>query len=273
MSSKELPFILSLPHCSDTVPDDFRPRLALDAEKVGQCQDHGTAEVFGALPAKAVVRAQVSRLVSDLNRREDDLGPRGVVASRDYCRRDIFRPGQKPDASHIRKLIASYHRPFHDRLLEAMRENRFLGLIDCHSLDGKGPSGAPDRGQKRADLTLGNNGGPEGSPRDDRPEGVSCPPDKFLLIAEAFERQGFSVSLNQPYSGGFITRHYGPALLAEGKFAIQIEMNKDLIWDPGEWRIVPQRAEAVRERIYAALADIAPRLAAMDSGRLTGAAF
>ena len=260
MPANDLPFILSLPHCSDTVPDDFRPRLALDQHAIKQSRDHGTSEVFGDLPAREVVRARVSRLVSDLNRREDDLGPKGVVASLDYCQRDIFRPGRKPDPAMVRELISLYHRPFHERLSKAIRKNRFLGLIDCHSLDGTGPPGAPDRGQSRSDLTLGNNGDERGDPRDDRPEGTSCPREKFLIMAEAFERQGFSVSLNLPYSGGFITRHYGPSLSAEGKFAVQIEMNKDLIWDPGEWKIIPQRAEDVRERVLAAMLDMASRL-------------
>ena len=262
MPAEELPFVLSLPHCSGSVPNDFRPRLALDRNEIEQSRDHGTSEVFGDLPARAVVCARVSRLVNDLNRREDDLGPKGVVASLDYCRRDIFRPGQRPETGLVRELISQYHRPFHQSLRKALCENSFLGLFDCHSLDGKGPPGAPDRGEKRADLVLGNNGDPLGNPRDDRPEGLSCPRDKFLLVAEAFERQGFAVSLNVPYSGGFITRNYGPELAAQGKFAVQIEMNKDLIWDPGEWKIIPQRAYGVKQRVLEAMQDMAQRLEA-----------
>ena len=42
----------------------------------------------------------------------------------------------------------------------------------------------------------------------------------------AFKEQGFRVSINQPFSGGFITKHYGDPILNQD--AIQIEINRSL---------------------------------------------
>ena len=41
-------------------------------------------------------------------------------------------------------------------------------------------------------------------------------------MARAFEEEGFSVSLNDPYAGGYITAHYGALLARAGKIAVQM---------------------------------------------------
>jgi len=46
------------------------------------------------------------------------------------------------------------------------------------------------------------------------------------LVEELLTAQGFSVRRNDPYAGGYITRHYGRP--REGVQALQIEIARDL---------------------------------------------
>ncbi|MCP4668646.1 MAG: N-formylglutamate amidohydrolase, partial [Deltaproteobacteria bacterium] len=92
-----LPFVLSLPHCSGRVPERIRPAITLSDEAMDDSIDIGTSEIFGSVPASAIVRASWSRLVTDLNRSSLDRGPKGVIAEVDYHGRTVYRKGLVPD--------------------------------------------------------------------------------------------------------------------------------------------------------------------------------
>ena len=178
--------------------------------------DVGTAEIFGTLPAAAVLRASWSRLTVDLNRNPAQRDRKGVVALIDYGGRNIFRPDSIPDQEEVERRIQAYYWPYHHRLLEAVEAPAVRVLFDCHSLYGVGPEEAPDRGQRRKDITLSNNGDPEGCPLPSLGR-ITCATDTLMVMKGAFEESGFSVSINRPYSGGYITTHYGQTLAEQGK--------------------------------------------------------
>jgi N-formylglutamate amidohydrolase len=80
------------------------------------------------------------------------------------------------------------------------------------------------------------------------------------MMEDIFKRNGFSVSLNHPYSGGFITTHYGEQLVAAKCFAVQIEINQDLYMPSGEQRLLPDKIDQTRENIFQSLDHIAGNL-------------
>ncbi|MBW2615759.1 MAG: N-formylglutamate amidohydrolase, partial [Deltaproteobacteria bacterium] len=108
-----LPFIISLPHCSNRVPEEIRPTLALSDKQIEESTDMGTKEIFGSIPAKAVVSARWSRLLVDLNRGPDQRDAKGVIALKDYHGRVIYREGCIPDKQETERRIKEYYRPFH----------------------------------------------------------------------------------------------------------------------------------------------------------------
>ena len=74
-----------------------------------------------------------------------------------------------------------------------------------------------DPGTQRVDFVLGNN------------HGGTCHP-RLIQYVEAFLTEaGYTVRLNNPYSGGFTTRHYGQP--RRGVQALQIEVNRALYMD------------------------------------------
>jgi N-formylglutamate deformylase len=88
-------------------------------------------------------------------------------------------------------------------------------LIDCHSM----PSHVPvtGRGERVADIVLGD------------AHGTSCAPHIIRFVERRLIDLGYRVRRNDPYAGGFITRHYGRP--RERVHALQIEIARDLYMD------------------------------------------
>jgi len=250
-----LPFVISLPHCAVNVPRWLEDRLALDHREILESVDMGSEEVFGDLPARQVIKAEFSRLVVDLNRDADASGGKGVIAKTDYNGRRIYLPGKDPDPDQREKLLDRCYHPFHENLSKALADPGVEALFDCHSLEGIGPCDAPDAGEKRRDIVLSNNGDDQGRKRTDS-GGITCPPETLSMIRLAFASQGFSVAINAPYKGGFITRHYGQCLMERNKFAVQIEINQDLFLLSGKTVLDNGKIASTRERVMAAMAGI-----------------
>ncbi len=81
-------------------------------------------------------------------------------------------------------------------------------------------------------------------------------------LVRALERRGLRAGRNFPYRGGYITRHYGPAMMGRGGGALQIEINKDLYVDPDSQSVLPDRAADLRRRLRAAFQDLVDRWSA-----------
>jgi len=254
-----LPFIISLPHCSNRVPEEIRPTFALSDKQIEESTDMGTKEIFGSIPAKAVVSARWSRLLVDLNRGPDQRDAKGVIALKDYHGRVIYREGCIPDKQETERRIKEYYRPFHDHLRAALDDKDIKGLFDCHSLNGIGPLEAPDAGKKRRDIILSNNGDEMGNENPALGK-TTCPAETLHMIRAAFQRAGFSVSINDPYAGGVIATHYGYALAGTGRIAVQIEINQDLYLEPGTRKLAAERLKSVRAKVFRSFEEIAREL-------------
>lgn len=251
-----LPFVLSLPHGAVRVPDAILKTMRLHPREIEDSVDTGTLEVFGGLPALAVVCAEWNRLVVDVNRSPYDAGDRGAIARIDYNGREVYPPEACIGPIERADRTERFHRPFHRRIEAALTIPGVAGLYDCHSLNSIGPREAPDSGEPRRDIVIGNNGDGSGNPRAGR-GAPTCPPGIFRCMAACFRDAGFSVALNHPYAGGYITTHYGKRLVTEGRFAVQIEINQNLLLDPTTHRIDAQLTADVRSRIEEAFRRIA----------------
>jgi N-formylglutamate amidohydrolase len=255
MSHQKLPFVFSAPHCSNRIPAEIRKSLNLSDQEIEESTDIGTLEIFGTLPASAVFCASWSRLVVDLNRAPDQRDRKGVVAHIDYSGRNIYRPESLPGKEEVERRLRVYYNPYHRQLRGALDSNEIAGLIDCHSLFAIGPPEAPDPGEKRKDIVLSNNGDLQGFARPGSGP-TTCPAERLKLAKAVFEESGFSVSLNRPYAGGYITTHYGHSLSKKGKMGLQMEINQDLYCATGTILPAPDKVEEVRERILIAFVQL-----------------
>jgi N-formylglutamate deformylase len=82
---------------------------------------------------------------------------------------------------------------------------------------------------------------------------LSCSTGTLQAAADAFAAAGFSVALNTPYRGGYITTHFGRQLRHAGRFAMQIEMNQDLYMAPGALACDADRLHTTTEGVKQAL--------------------
>jgi N-formylglutamate amidohydrolase len=254
-----LPFAITLPHCSDRLPGDIKSTLMLDSRQILDSVDLGTTEIFSRMPVASVLSASWCRLVVDLNRDHRDQGVKGVVPFHDYEGRCVYPPESIPDEKEVARRLDRYYFPFHRKLSEQLNRSDIKGLMDCHSMNPVGPRRAPDAGMRRKDIVLSNNGNVRGEADETRGT-IACPGHVMREMKNLLENEGFSVSLNRPYRGGFITCRYGPGLMRKGGLAVQIEVNQGLYIDAGADKPSPEKTAEVSARILKVLEKIAERL-------------
>jgi N-formylglutamate amidohydrolase len=79
-------------------------------------------------------------------------------------------------------------------------------------------------------------------------------------MKEVLSEWGFSVSVNQPYSGGFITTHYGHELVERGKMTVQMEINQQLYVDDETRQLDRFRLGDAANRLQKVFREIAARI-------------
>ena len=145
----------------------------------------------------------------------------------------IYR-GKLPFAEAERRVRTCWQ-PFHETLEALIAETRAAFgaclLIDCHSMPahGTGRAGA-QAGRFRARRR----------PRHRLRADVTRLVEQLLIGLRAI-----AVRRNDPYAGGYITRHYGRP--REGVHALQIEIARDLYMDEARFERLP-RLPAVQQR-------------------------
>jgi N-formylglutamate deformylase len=254
-----LPFAVSVPHASYQIPEEISPTLVLTQLHIMEASDLGAREIFASLPVMVTLWSRWSRLVADLNRDSKERGPRGVVPLKDYHGRDIYKEGGLPEDEEVERRLKVYYWPYHYRLQEAIKNPKIKILFDCHSLAPVGPSGAPDPMKWRKDIVLANNGNSRGE-KDPYLGEITCPSNILHMMKEILNESGFSVSVNQPYSGGFITTHYGHELVERGKMAVQMEINQQLYVDDKTRQLDRFRLGEASNRLQKVFREIAGRI-------------
>lgn len=230
--------VFASPHSGAVYPDDLLARANLSTHQLRRNEDIFIDHLFqGAVAAGApLLKALFPRVVVDVNRAEDELPSHwahilpeagfsqptaraaaglGVVPT--YLNEALPIYAQLPSEADVSARIKQLYRPYH-ATLKALIEDGLshfgqVLLVDCHSMPGFAPTGA-----RRPDVILGDR------------FGISCHRDTLAFIRELFIQAGYSVGINYPYAGGFVTTHYGKP--HDGVEAIQIELNRDLYVNP-----------------------------------------
>ncbi|MCC6720065.1 MAG: N-formylglutamate amidohydrolase [Acetobacteraceae bacterium] len=262
----QAPLVFASPHSGRDYSPSFLAASRLDALRLRRSEDSFVDELFADIPALGMplVTASFPRAWCDANREPWELDPTmfadalpgwvntasprvgaglGTIARVVASGEGIYR-GKLRFAEAEARIRACWE-PFHAALTAEVEAThaRFGAcvLIDCHSMPA---NSLPPRSQ--VDIVLGD------------AHGTACAPAVMLAVEQALTHQGFSVRRNDPYAGGFITRHYGRP--HQGVHAVQIEINRTLYMD--EARIERLGAfAAVRDRLSRAVAAIAAHTA------------
>jgi N-formylglutamate amidohydrolase len=239
-SQQTVPIVFASPHSGRCYPDELLAASRLDALSLRRSEDSFVDELFVAAPEHGapLVAATFPRAWCDANREAWELD-QGMFADRlpGWVNTTSARVGAglgtiarvvasgeaiyrgKLSFADAEQRIRTCWQPFHDALEGLIAETRaaFGGclLIDCHSMPTHGH--VSRSGVKPADFVLGD------------AHGTACSPLVTRLIEGLLSAQGFSVRRNDPYAGGYITRHYGRP--RDGVQALQIEIARDLYMD------------------------------------------
>ncbi|MCW3476095.1 N-formylglutamate amidohydrolase [Limobrevibacterium gyesilva] len=257
-----VPIVFASPHSGRTYPPAFVAAARLDRLRLRRSEDSFVDELFAAAPqyGAPLLAATFPRAFCDPNREPWELDPAmfeeqlppwvntssarvgaglGTIAKVVASGETIYRGKLRFADAETR--VRSLWQPYHETLrgvIEATR-TQFGAclLLDCHSMPGGSMAPRP-----AADFVLGD------------AHGTTCAAPAVRLIEETLIGLGFSVRRNDPYAGGYITRHYGRP--REGVHALQIEINRSLYMDEARIERLPGFA-AMRERITALIATLA----------------
>lgn len=266
------PVVFASPHSGRDYAAEFLAASRLALSRLRRSEDAFVDELFAAAPGHGapLVSANFPRAYVDPNRESFELDPAmfedalpayvnrrsarvgaglGTIARIVATGEEIY--GEKLRFADALERIERFHRPYHRALGEriAATRRRFGAclLIDCHSMPSIGGPMDADAGSSRVDIVLGD------------AHGAACARGVVATVTEALVGLGFRVRHNDPYAGGFTTRHYGRP--GDGVHALQIEINRGLYMDEIAIVRLPAMAELVAriERLIAAIVAIEAR--------------
>ena len=233
------PVVFASPHSGRYYPPDFVAASRLDVLSLRRSEDAFVEMLFATAPKHGapLLTANYARAYCDLNREPYELDPAmfssplpthakirsprvaaglGTIARTVGAGMEIYR-GKLRTTEIERRLGLSYH-PYHtqlDQLVQASRDKFGWSLVvDCHSMPS---AGAFLEDHRQIDMVLGDC------------HGQSCAPAITQVFEDFLTKQGYCVTRNDPYAGGFTTSHY--AHPAAHSHSIQIEINRALYLD------------------------------------------
>lgn len=128
--------------------------------------------------------------------------------------------------AEVQHRLERYYRPYHRALSSAMDRmltaHGFHYHLSCHCMSAVGAPTHADAGRERMDFCLGNL------------RGASSTTGFIEFVADVIRQQGYTCSVNTPYSGGELNRRYGTA---DGtRESVMIEINKKRFMDVATFR-------------------------------------
>lgn len=241
----QAPLIFTSPHSGRNYPPDFQAASRLDPLRLRRSEDAFVDEIFAAAPALGapLLRALFPRAYVDLNREAFELDPAmfegplpdyaitdsprvraglGTIAKVVTNGENIYKGLLRFDEAKAR--IERCYLPYHAALQNLIDQSyaAFGGavLIDCHSMPSIGGPMDRDPGLRRVDMVLGDC------------HGAASAPHVTARVETMLKKRGFIVTRNNPYAGGYTTRHYGQP--QKNIHTLQIELNRALYMNETE---------------------------------------
>lgn len=258
-------FIFCVPHSGRYYPDAFVKSARLNELALRGSEDAYVDQLidFDNISDVYGLRMNYARAYIDVNRDEAELDPKlisgrlpalnlsatprvvsgfGVVARCIKPGLDIYRsPLTLAEVrGRIDRIYAPYHRALKGLIAEAKTQSARIIVFDWHSMPSQSKLNRTHltKKMKGADIVIGDL------------HGDSCRGETRRIVKNAFEAQGFSVGLNDPFSGGHTTQSYANS--HAGIETIQIEINRGLYMD--EETIEPLSCfETVASRMHKAI--------------------
>ena len=153
----KLPIAIIIPHGGLAVPPELIGRVALTPAQIFNEADAYVDEIFD-------YRERVHHRLGD-----------GAVKGQTSYGAPVFHDGQSPDMDLVNSLIATYWRPWHEKLTAVLDDTAVKLVVDCHSMAAVGPAAYDDPDVLRPRVSSSNLGDEQGEPRENWAH-ISAPP-------------------------------------------------------------------------------------------------
>ena len=217
--------LLHIPHSSIQIPEKYLNSFYLNEEQLNQellrMTDWYTDELFDdpQIPEENRIVFPYSRLICDVERFRNDeeevMAGRGMGVC--YTATSSLKPLKKVTSPQKREVLQIYDRHHQKLSMAAKRVMKKYGtalLIDCHSFASERLPYETTGSLLRPDICIGTD------PACHTPEWLSG------FLEKAFSNLGYSVAVNEPFSGTMVPTNYyhrEPAFLS-----VMIEVNRRL---------------------------------------------
>jgi len=243
-STHEVPIIISIPHCGSAFPDEIKDQYKPKLIKAPDDTDWFVQTLYEFAPAMGItmITANYSRWVIDLNRDpyskplySDGRIITPLCPATTFLGESIYKDErQEVELPEVKRRKDLYYQPYHSKLKDLLRQRRKkfgkVLLWDCHSIRQVVPTIQKD---KFPDLILGD------------ADGTTAAPNFIDSTLEILNQSEYSVSHNQPFKGGYITRYYGKPI--KNRHALQLEMTKVNYLDDTETKYDKDRAAKMQD--------------------------
>ena len=259
---QRVPLVFASPHSGTHYSAAFLAEARLDPMALRRSEDSFVDELFAAAPLHGapLLSATFPRVYCDANREPWELDPSmfdgplpawvnsasprvgaglGTIARVVASGEPVYR--HKLSFAEAEARVRGCWQPYHAALAGLIAETRatfgICLLVDCHSMPAH-----PGHGGSPADFVLGD------------AHGTACAPRATRLVEETLGGMGYRVRRNDPYAGGYVTRHYGRP--RDGVHALQVEIARSLYMDEARVERAPGMAMLERDlrRLIATLA-------------------
>lgn len=213
---KKIPILVVLPHSTSYLPEKVITKMRISKKIRDGYFDVGSKEVFD-LPNLTLKLAKYSRLYCDLNRAPDQVGEnnmknrKGVVLLRTMQGYQVYK--KFLEKSDYLERIKEYEAYFAE-VKKIIKKEKPCFLIAAHTM-------LPHHSW---DIVISNN------------DHCTCSANAINLLKFEFEKAGYSVSINNPFKGGFLINYFCHRDRLRG---IQIEFSRRLIADKKSSELKP----------------------------------
>lgn len=214
-ASQARDLLIHVPHASTFIPDDAWPEFLVPKDQV-EAEALASADLYTdemarqAWPQAKIVQAQVSRIVVDVERYDDDTKEemaavgRGALYTHDH---NQVRIRQALPERRREELLSRFYWP-HWRELRAQAAGSIL--IDLHTYPAESWIIERHAQGARPEIDIGFT------------EGLT-PPSWVFALSQHFHQKGYDVGHNTPYAG---------VIDAGAKAAVMIEVRRDVVGQP-----------------------------------------
>ncbi len=217
--------IVSIPHSGEQIPAEFKSYIC---GSVVDCREDVDFKVNELVYIDALNAAGISVVVADIHRVCVDLN-RAATESILFWRENthgVPLVSGTPSAAQVQDWVDRYHAPYFAKILELLQAceaaHGRVGFVDLHSMPSR-PTDYhfkrnPAQKLERPDFCISDR------------QGLTCQPDFISGFAGALGAQ-FSVGINDPYLGGYITQAVHTLKDKSRTQNIQIEINRAIYMD------------------------------------------